>query len=92
MCEPFVLPGTLTKENFDKYQGVYEYASIVKSIAEKHRLEFISLQEKLKEKAEAYGAQYYLSDGIHPSIAGATLLAEEWTKVFYANGKQTRSI
>ena len=91
LCEPFVLEGTATENTAeipDKYQrfcAVYEYAKVAKKLAEEFDLPFVALQEKLTEAAEKSKAEYYLADGVHPHIAGATLIADEWTKVFKEN-------
>ncbi len=88
LCEPFVLegPGTSNTEEmptrYDTFLGVYEYAKVVKKLADEYGLYFLPLQEKLTEKAKEFGATHYLYDGVHPMIAGATLIADEWLKLF----------
>lgn len=88
LCEPFVLEGEATQnteENPDRYAQfceVYEYAKVVKKLAEDYNLFFLPLQETLCEKAEQFGANYVLVDGVHPAIGGAAIIAEEWLKLF----------
>ena len=82
LCEPFVLKGSATEENFDKFTAVYDYAKVVKEIAKKYNLHFLPLQEKFNAAAAKYSAEKYLYDGVHPAIAGATLIADEWLKLF----------
>lgn len=88
LCEPFVLKGLATddtEEIPDKYAqflGVYEYAKVVKKLAQEYNLYFLPLQEKFNEKARQYGVEPYLYDGVHPMIAGATLIADEWLNLF----------
>lgn len=84
LCEPFVLHGAATdyEDRYEKFAKVYEYAKVVKKLAEEYGLGFVALQEKFNEKAEEYGAEYYLYDGVHPHIAGAKLIANEWLKAF----------
>lgn len=84
LLEPFVLKGTATEEKFDSFLQVKEYAKVVKKLAEKYRLGFIPLQKKFDEYSEKYGAKPYLYDGVHPNVAGATLIADEWIKYFKA--------
>ena len=81
LCEPFVLKGSATAERYDEFLQVYEYAKVVKKLAEEYGLYFLPLQEKLSEAAKS-GAEYYLSDGVHPAMAGAKLIADEWLKLF----------
>ena len=82
VCEPFVLIGTATEEKFEVFLQVKEYAKVAKKIAEDYNLAFLPLQEKFDKAAEENGAAYYLYDGVHPSVAGAKLIAEEWLKLF----------
>lgn len=86
LCEPFLLRGSATvQENTDLFQRfckVYEYAKVVKKLADEYGLHFLPLQEKLSNAAEKFGAEYYLYDGVHPMVAGAKLIADEWLQLF----------
>ena len=93
LCEPFVLIGTATEntelmpDRYEKFCYVYQYAKAVKALAEEFGIEFLPLQEKFNFCAEKSKAEYYLIDGVHPHIAGATLIADEWVKLFKSEGK-----
>ena len=82
LCEPFVLKGICTSEKFSEFQKVYEYARIVKRLAEQYNLYFLPLQEKFNAAEKKYGAEKYLYDGVHPMVAGATLIADAWLHLF----------
>ena len=85
LCEPFMLPDSAYPWDllkWDEKAGVRAYAKAVKKLAEEYRLPFVSLQNKLLQKAAEHGAAYYLYDGIHPTPAGAKLIAEAWLKTF----------
>lgn len=84
LLEPFVLKvkGSETEEHYDIFLHIKEYAKVVKKLADKYGLYFIPLQEKFDEAAANFGAEIYLSDGVHPNVAGATLIANEWIKLF----------
>lgn len=88
LMEPFVLEGTETKnteadpQRFSKFQEVYKYAKIVRKLADEYHLAFVPLQKILTEKGEQFGNQHYLFDGVHPMVAGAKLISDEWLKVF----------
>lgn len=86
LCEPFFLKGRNTAEEgtekFERFHVVYKYAAAVKKLAEEYDLYFLPLQEKLSEAAEKFGAENYLYDGVHPMVAGAKLIADEWVKLF----------
>lgn len=82
LCEPFVLEGYATKENIQRFLEVKEYAKVVKKLADEYDCYFLGLQEDFEQKAEDFGAEYYLVDGVHPNIAGAQLIADKWVKLF----------
>lgn len=84
LLEPFVLKGTATVNEGDKWQkflAVYDYAAVVKKLAEDYGLPFVTLQDKLTA-AENAGETDLLSDGVHPAERGAKLIAEAWLKTF----------
>ena len=82
LLEPFVLKGVSTTEKFDQFLQVFEYAKVVKKLAEEYGLIFIPLQEEFDRQAEKVGEETLLYDGVHPTIAGSTLIANEWLKGF----------
>lgn len=84
ICEPFFLHGTVTDFNnqYEKFLKIKEYAKAAKKIASDYGLTFVPLQKCFDDAAEKYGAEYYLYDGVHPAIAGAKLIANEWLKHF----------
>lgn len=88
LCEPFVLGGCATNptaempDRFERFCAVYNYAKAVKKLADEFDLLFLPLQKALTEAAAKSKAEYYLADGVHPAIAGATLIADEWMKLF----------
>lgn len=88
LCEPFVLAGSATNateeipERYERFCQVYQYAEVVKKLAEEFNLPFLPLQEKFTRAAQKSKAEYYLVDGVHPHVAGANLIAEEWIDLF----------
>ncbi|KPK87363.1 MAG: hypothetical protein AMS27_02660 [Bacteroides sp. SM23_62_1] len=77
ICQPFILKNTTAVdeswiEPFEAYQD----------IARKLSLEFnaiwIPFQEVFNEAANHTPENYWLPDGVHPSMAGAQLMAEAW--------------
>lgn len=84
LCEPFVLDGAATHEALDAFREVYQYAAVVKQLAAEYGIPFVALQAPLSEAAERYGAERILADGVHPALAGAAIIAEEWLKTFQA--------
>ena len=82
LCEPFVLQGGATMEKYDGFLEVYNYAKLIKRLAEEYGCEFLPLQDKLTAMAAKSQASDYLSDGVHPAEKGAMLIADEWLKLF----------
>lgn len=82
ILEPFVLKGTATEEDFEKFKAVYEYAKVVKKLAQEFNATFVPLQQLFDQKAKEFGAQICLVDGVHPNVYGARLIAQEWLKKF----------
>ena len=82
LLEPFVLRGTATDGKDEHFTEVKEYSKAIKKIAEDFGAEFVPIQSKLDECAQKYGADKILWDGVHPTVAGSTIIANEWLKVF----------
>lgn len=82
LIEPFVQYGVGTKEFYDELLGIKAYAEEVKKIAEEYGAYFLPLQKALDEATEREGEGAFLYDGIHPTIAGAKLIADAWLKLF----------
>ena len=82
LLEPFVLRGTATENDFEAFLEVKDYAKIVKRLAEEYQLSFLPLQHKFEMGATKISAQHYLADGVHPSVAGAKLIAKEWLELY----------
>lgn len=89
IMEPFILRGAATDNREDQpdrweifSSGVYQVAAIVKSLAEKHAVKFIPLQEKFNEAEKLAPAAYWLFDGVHPSAKGHELIKRQWLKAF----------
>lgn len=90
IMEPFTLPGSATAST-DEHPDRWDYfstevslrAAAAKKIAKKHNLVFVPLQEVLdKAYASLPINDYWLSDGVHPTAAGHTLIKNEWLKAF----------
>lgn len=82
LMEPFVLHGTATDGHYREFLYVKEYAGVVRRLAEEYGAVFVPLQEAFDRAAERNGADWYLYDGVHPTVVGAKLIADEWLKAF----------
>ncbi len=82
LVEPFALLGKETEKDYERYRQIREYAKAVKELAEEFDLPFVALQDKFDELAKVDGADFWIFDGIHPTVAGGKVIAEEWLKAF----------
>lgn len=82
ICEPFVLPGEATEDEYQRFLEVKEYANVCKSLAEEFGAVYVPLQDMFDKNGEKYGNAAMLRDGVHPTAIGAVCLANEWIKGF----------
>ena len=82
LCEPFVLHGVATDPYFEKFSEIKNYAKEIKKIADEYGFAYVPLQEKLDEVSAKFSPQAFAGDGVHPTVAGAKVIADEWLKVF----------
>ena len=84
LMEPFVAQGVTTNANAEHFAQVKDYAKVVKKLAEEYHLSFLPLQEKFDELEAKYDPSYWTADGVHPTVMGAKMIANEWIKLFKA--------
>jgi len=77
IAEPFVLRGTAIVEE-KWYPAFAAYQKAAKSIATDYGAAFIPLQSIFDKALEIAPVSYWCPDGVHPSLAGAHLMAEAW--------------
>ena len=83
LMEPFVLPGTATAENIEYFQSeVSLRAEAVRRVAEKFNTGFLPLQQLFDAACEKAPADYWLSDGVHPTAFGHEMIARAWYEKF----------
>ena len=84
LIEPFVAHGVTTNANEAHFAQVKDYAKVVKKLAEEYNLPFLPLQEKFDELEKKADPSYWTADGVHPTVMGAKMIADEWIKLFKA--------
>ena len=86
LCEPFLLPvGKVSKamlENMAKRQR--EFSRIVAD----EDVAAVMLQKVLNQASRKAPADYWAYDGIHPTAAGADLIARAWLKLVFSDQYQ----
>lgn len=76
VCEPFVLRcGAVADSWFPEFD---DYRAAARRVADKHGATFVAFQTMF-DRAVAYAPpEHWAKDGVHPSSAGAALMAEAW--------------
>jgi lysophospholipase L1-like esterase len=79
ICEPFAVPGIKAVD--DKwYPEFYGYQKAAREIADQFGATFISYQKVYDEAQKQAPGAYWTGDGVHPTLAGAQLMARAWIK------------
>jgi lysophospholipase L1-like esterase len=77
ICEPFAVPGV--KAVNDKwYPEFYGYQKTSREIALQFGATFIPYQKIYNEAGKQAPGVYWTGDGVHPTLAGAQLMAQAW--------------
>lgn len=75
--EPFAVKDVSAVD--DKWYPAFdEYRAAAKEIADKHQAIFIPYQAIFDKAIQLAPGAYWTGDGVHPSVAGAQLMAEAW--------------
>jgi lysophospholipase L1-like esterase len=78
--EPFAVKGVKSVD--DKwYPKFNEYRAVAKEIAADFNAPFIPYQAIFDEAIKTAPGIYWTNDGVHPSVAGANLMAHAWLKM-----------
>ena len=83
LLEPFVLKGSATESTYPEFRAqVEEKAAAVRQIAEAYRLPFVPLQQALDEMARTAPDDYWLLDGVHPTVFFHQYIADRWLETY----------
>ncbi|MFT5049147.1 MAG: lysophospholipase L1-like esterase [Chlamydiales bacterium] len=78
ICEPFVLEcGSVDASWFPDFDT---YRAAAKRMARKHRATWVPFQEMFDKAIQYAPAEHWAEDGVHPSAAGAALMAQTWLR------------
>lgn len=82
LCEPFVVDGG-TAVGDERWKTVFPaYRVSCKKLAAEFKTGFVPFQREFDSVLPKGGAAYWCPDGVHPSLAGAKLMANAWLKVY----------
>ena len=77
--EPFAVLGCSAVD--EKWFPEFDvYRAVAKKLAEEFDAIFIPYQSIFNEAQKHAPGRYWTADGVHPSMAGASLMAEAWLK------------
>lgn len=79
ICEPFAVVGGSAVN--DQWPAAFDgYRTAARKIAQEFNATFIPFQTIFDEAQKHAPGKYWAADGVHPSMAGAALMAEAWLK------------
>lgn len=79
LCEPFIQPVGRVKENWDAYHSdMIRRQAVVRKLAEQYKTIFVGFQEVFDKASKKAPANYWIWDGVHPTVAGHELMARKW--------------
>ncbi len=79
ICQPFILSNTRAVEK-SWLEPFRAYQDAAKLLAEEFNTIWVPFQEVFDEAVNHAPEVYWLPDGVHPSMAGAKLMAETWLR------------
>lgn len=77
ICEPFAVTGVKAVDS-KWYPEFYDYQKAAREIAELFNAVFIPFQTVFDDAQKNAPGVYWTGDGVHPSLAGAQLMASAW--------------
>lgn len=79
LCEPFILKVGKVAENWKAYHtDIERRREVVRKLAKKFDAVFVASQEVFNNACEKASPEYWMWDGVHPTVAGHELLTREW--------------
>ena len=79
LCEPFILPVGRVKENWNAWHDdILQRQAIVKTVAKEFNAVFVPLQQTFTDACNKAAPDYWIWDGVHPTVAGHELMARKW--------------
>ena len=77
IMEPFFINGIRPEEA--KWHPAFDaYRQAAKEVADKYQATFIPLQSYFDEAVKKAPPKYWSTDGVHPALAGQSLIAQAW--------------
>ncbi len=85
IMEPFALKNPQFEQDWNILRAeLKKRAEMARKISEKYGFPFIELQKDLDELSKSTGTEYWLCDGVHPSVIGNEYIKRKWLEAFKA--------
>lgn len=82
LCLPFILPVGRVVDRLGLYElGIAQLHANIQNVALEYNALVVDFQQIMTNACKKAPADYWMWDGIHPTVAGHELLAREWIKV-----------
>lgn len=79
--QPLIFKYASTATNWEqRHKDLLERQKIVEKIASDFKATYVRLQDVFNAACKRAPAEYWIWDGIHPTVAGHELITREWMK------------
>jgi len=79
LCEPFIAPVGRVKEAWYDWQAeIQKKQEVGQRLSKEYNTVFVPLQKVFDNAVSRASADYWIWDGIHPTVAGHELITQEW--------------
>ena len=79
ICEPFVLRcGAVNDKWFPEFD---QYRAVARKMSKEFNARFVPFQSMFDNAVKKAPPAHWAADGVHPTMAGADLMGQEWLKV-----------
>lgn len=79
--EPFILKGSRVNDHWEAFQSdIHQRQKVVQKLAEKYNAVYVRFQDVFDQACKRAPYDYWIWDGVHPTVAGHELMAREWIK------------
>jgi len=82
MCQPFVVKGGSAIEEEDWFPAFMAYQDAAQKIASDYKASWVPFQKTFDDALKTSTVESLCPDGVHPSLGGSYLMAQEWLDVF----------
>lgn len=81
LCLPFAYPVGKVKEDWDKYSNTIQHLTArIKKLVVEFNAVMVDFPAVFDKAIKKMPAEYWIWDGIHPTVPGHELMAREWIK------------